>query len=159
MQSSSSSTSTAHYGHLIPSEVSATSFHCPSPPYSSSDPRYSSSTPVSPQLPDIPNDDKLAEMSVRELNHMLQGHNREFVSQLKQKRRTLKNRHYALNCRVRRIQTQLQMEADNVVLKEKVSRETPWIISLKQFVASSNAHIPIRPAGQDSILRARLRPP
>lgn len=40
---------------------------------------------------------------------------------MKQKRRTLKNRGYALNCRVRRLQIQLQLEAENVMLKNEVN--------------------------------------
>lgn len=50
----------------------------------------------------------------------LQGQDRQVVSALKQKRRTLKNRGYAFNCRVRRIQNQLQLEADNMMLKDEV---------------------------------------
>lgn len=42
------------------------------------------------------------------------------MTALKQKRRTLKNRGYALNCRVRRIQSQLQLEADNLMLREHI---------------------------------------
>ena len=51
---------------------------------------------------------------------LFQGHDRQVVSALKQKRRTLKNRGYALNCRVRRIHNQIQLEADNVMLREQV---------------------------------------
>uniref|UniRef100_A0A0N5ANZ3 Neural retina-specific leucine zipper protein n=1 Tax=Syphacia muris TaxID=451379 RepID=A0A0N5ANZ3_9BILA len=65
-------------------------------------------------------DEELACLSVRQLNQRLQGQDRQVVSALKQKRRTLKNRGYAFNCRVRRIQNQLQLEADNVMLKNQV---------------------------------------
>jgi transcription factor MAFF/G/K len=70
-------------------------------------------------LPEL-SDEELAQLSVRQLNMKLQGHDRQTVSALKQKRRTLKNRGYALNCRVRRIQNQVQLEADNVMLRDQV---------------------------------------
>lgn len=35
------------------------------------------------------------------------------VASVKQKRRTLKNRGYALNCRVRRLQNKNQLESEN----------------------------------------------
>ena len=66
-------------------------------------------------------DEELVSISVRELNVKLQGCDRRVVTAMKQKRRTLKNRGYALNCRVRRLQTQLQLEAENVMLKNEVA--------------------------------------
>ena len=81
-------------------------------------------------------DEELAQLTVRELNQRLQvsqslshirvqcanlqGQDRKMVSALKQKRRTLKNRGYAFNCRVRRLQLQLQLEAENVMLKNEM---------------------------------------
>jgi hypothetical protein len=70
-------------------------------------------------VPDL-SDEELAQLSVRQLNMKLQGHDRNTVSALKQKRRTLKNRGYALNCRIRRIQNFNQLEADNIMLHNKV---------------------------------------
>ncbi|KHN88100.1 Transcription factor Maf [Toxocara canis] len=77
------------------------------------------SSSSSSQIPNV-SDEDLAHLPVRQLNQRLQGHDRQIVSALKQKRRTLKNRGYAFNCRVRRIQNQLQLEADNVMLKDQV---------------------------------------
>jgi hypothetical protein len=76
----------------------------------------------SPSLSSGPafSDEELAHLSVRQLNQRLQGQDRTTVTAIKQKRRTLKNRGYAFNCRVRRIQSQLQLEADNVMLREQV---------------------------------------
>jgi hypothetical protein len=87
-------------------------------------PTSKSSSLPSPSIPGrvVPelSDEELAQLSVRQLNMKLQGHDRQTVSALKQKRRTLKNRGYALNCRVRRIQNQVQLEADNVMLRDQV---------------------------------------
>uniref|UniRef100_A0AC34RD76 Basic leucine zipper domain-containing protein n=1 Tax=Panagrolaimus sp. JU765 TaxID=591449 RepID=A0AC34RD76_9BILA len=81
-------------------------------------------------LPEL-SDEELAQLSVRQLNLKLQGHDRQIVSALKQKRRTLKNRGYALNCRVRRIQNQIQLEADNVMLREQVRYLTETLHQLQ----------------------------
>lgn len=86
---------------------------------SSSQSRGSSSLDSQVPIPSV-SDEELAQLSVRQLNQKLQGQNRDVVSYLKQKRRTLKNRGYALNCRVRRIQNQLQLEADNMMLKDQI---------------------------------------
>ncbi|CAJ0571113.1 unnamed protein product, partial [Mesorhabditis spiculigera] len=47
------------------------------------------------------------------------GHDRQVVSYLKHKRRTIKNRGYALNCRVRRIQNHHQPATDDVLLRDQ----------------------------------------
>jgi transcription factor MAFF/G/K len=81
-------------------------------------------------VPDL-SDEELAQLSVRQLNMKLQGHDRNTVSALKQKRRTLKNRGYALNCRIRRIQNFNQLEADNIMLHNKVQYLTEAIQQLQ----------------------------
>ncbi|VDM61013.1 unnamed protein product [Angiostrongylus costaricensis] len=96
----------------------------PSPSYSSLSvsptlPSPTNSSAQSPLGPDV-TDEELQRISVRQLNQRLQGHDRQLVTMLKQKRRTLKNRGYALNCRVRRIQNQLQLEADNIQLRDQI---------------------------------------
>ncbi|CAD5208787.1 unnamed protein product [Bursaphelenchus xylophilus] len=104
----------------------------PSPSYSV----YSATSSSSSENPKMEDKDgkilgltesELARLSVRQLNQKLQGLDRETVSMVKQKRRTLKNRGYALNCRVRRIRNQLQLEADNVLLREKC-RQLEWAV-------------------------------
>ncbi|CAJ0596352.1 unnamed protein product [Cylicocyclus nassatus] len=100
----------------------------PSPSYSSSSsisttptlPSVPAGNEQSPLSPDVVTDEELQRISVRQLNQRLQGHDRQVVTMLKQKRRTLKNRGYALNCRVRRIQNQLQLEADNIQLRDQI---------------------------------------
>ncbi|EYC10957.1 hypothetical protein Y032_0053g2391 [Ancylostoma ceylanicum] len=121
--------------------VASASPYCPSmDPYCKPSPSYTSLS-TSPTLPSMPNtptlpsmssstgqsplsaevtDEELQRISVRQLNQRLQGHDRQVVTMLKQKRRTLKNRGYALNCRVRRIQNQLQLEADNIQLRDQI---------------------------------------
>jgi hypothetical protein len=78
--------------------------------------------------PTVP-DEELVAMSVRELNNKLRGYDRKYVRLLKQKRRTLKNRGYALNCRLKRVQTQGRIEHENQLLRHENR-------NLRQLVAS-----------------------
>nr|CAD2157487.1 unnamed protein product [Meloidogyne enterolobii] len=99
---------------------------------------------------EIPLEDwELTRLTVRELNQKLAGQDRSIVSALKQKRRTLKNRGYALNCRARRLKNQQQLEEENARLKiiinqqanllaeyeRKLGRETQQL----QFVERKNS--------------------
>eukprot|EP00094_Tigriopus_californicus_P008032 TCALIF_07732-PA protein Name:"Similar to MAFK Transcription factor MafK (Gallus gallus)" AED:0.09 eAED:0.09 QI:0/0.66/0.5/1/0.33/0.5/4/828/385 len=55
-----------------------------------------------PMASDCIPDDQLAQLSVKELNKRVQNLTRDDIVKLKQRRRTLKNRGYAMNCRLRR---------------------------------------------------------
>ncbi|XP_058801280.1 transcription factor MafB-like [Phymastichus coffea] len=76
--------------------------------------------PVSGSHEDLLNDDLLMSLTVRELNKRLQGCAREEIVRLKQKRRTLKNRGYAQNCRSKRMQQRHDLETANQNLQHEL---------------------------------------
>ncbi|XP_050315077.1 transcription factor MafA-like [Anthonomus grandis grandis] len=67
-------------------------------------------------------DKLLMSLSVRELNKRLHGCPREEIISLKQRRRTLKNRGYAQNCRSKRLQQRQDLEQTNRTLQNELHR-------------------------------------
>lgn len=85
--------------------------------------RGSTRSPAPPLSPEnsIIDDDDLVMLPVRELNRRLQGQPKSEVQRLKQKRRTLKNRGYAQNCRSKRIQQKSELEHSNKSLLQQIA--------------------------------------
>jgi len=77
-------------------------------------------------------DDELVLLPVRELNRRLQGVSKEVVLQLKQKRRTLKNRGYAQNCRTKRLQHRWELEKHNDGLMSELDKLRLQVVTLTQ---------------------------
>lgn len=106
-----------------PLSVSSTRSSMTSPRTGNHNP-YTSSTSISSghsEQKALP-DELLTRLSVRELNKRLHGCPREEVVRLKQKRRTLKNRGYAQNCRSKRLQQRCELERTNKILQEELNR-------------------------------------
>ncbi|XP_063445495.1 transcription factor MafK-like [Mytilus trossulus] len=76
-----------------------------------------SSTPTAPI-----SDNELVAMTVKELNKLLKGLNKEEIIKLKQRRRTLKNRGYAANCREKRMTQKDILEGEKDGLRAEVER-------------------------------------
>ncbi|EAT40602.1 AAEL007686-PA [Aedes aegypti] len=81
---------------------------------------------------DLINDDLLMTLSVRELNKRLHGCPRDQVVRLKQKRRTLKNRGYAQNCRSKRLQQRHDLEITNRQLQSEMHHMKMELALIKQ---------------------------
>ncbi|XP_005093284.1 uncharacterized protein LOC101850941 [Aplysia californica] len=80
-------------------------------------------SPVSGMSPEssVIDDEDLVTLPVRELNRRLQGCPKSEVQRLKQKRRTLKNRGYAQNCRSKRMLQKSELETTNKALLHKIA--------------------------------------
>lgn len=108
-----------HHAHLDSDELSLS-------PMSSHTCKLSGDYPMPTKsdhgIDDAIDDELLMCLSVRELNKRLHGYPRDAVVRLKQKRRTLKNRGYAQNCRSKRLHQRHELEVTNRTLQNEVHR-------------------------------------
>lgn len=99
-------------------------------------------------------DEELVTLPVRELNKRLQGLTKDEIQRLKQKRRTLKNRGYAQNCRSKRMHHKTQLERTNNSLLDQINalqRHISVLTREKNYFKQQNdllrAKLGIPPAG------------
>lgn len=121
----------SHLEHLTPLNMHSSYHHHNGRPLSVSSSRsstisprgqYTSCNSISSNSSDKIGDELLTSLTVRELNKRLHGCPREEVVRLKQKRRTLKNRGYAQNCRSKRLQQRQDLEKTNRQLHNDLNR-------------------------------------
>ena len=90
------------------------------------------------QMPNVPgnianiSDDQLAQYSARDINRLCKGYSEEVVKQLKKRRRTLKNRGYASNSRVRRLQQKNELESTKNQLQQEVMKLRQDIVEMRK---------------------------
>lgn len=65
-------------------------------------------------------DEEIKNLRVQELNKLLRGMPRDEAAKIRRKRRNLKNRGYALTCRIRRQQFQEELFKENQFLKKQL---------------------------------------
>lgn len=100
---------------------------------------------------DIPlcdlDDEDLVTLPVRELNKRLQGLTKDEIQRLKQKRRTLKNRGYAQNCRSKRMLHKTQLERTNNSLLDQIDalqRHVSVLTREKNYFKQQNDQLRIK---------------
>ena len=77
-------------------------------------------------------DDQLGQYSARDINRICKGCPEEVVKQLKKRRRTLKNRGYASNSRVRRLQQKTELETSKNQLQMEVQKLRQEVIEMRK---------------------------
>ena len=100
---------------------------------------YSSSESETESLdPSTISDEQIQNLRVQDLNKLLRDLPRDEAAKIKKRRRNLKNRNYALNCRIRKQQKYEDLLNENFSLKEQLESETNLSIWMQiiQFPAT-----------------------
>lgn len=90
--------------------------HCTAQQKTGGRPRRTSQSKILTTTNTRLDEEELTLLPVRELNKRLQGCARDEILKIKQKRRTLKNRGYAQNCRTKRMNQRSELEEENHIL-------------------------------------------
>lgn len=135
--------SSYHHQNNRPLSVSSTRSSTTSPRGA-----YNSCNSISSGSSDKIGDELLTSLTVRELNKRLHGCPREEVVRLKQKRRTLKNRGYAQNCRSKRLQQRHELERTNRQLHNDLNRIKLELHRVSQERDQLKQRLQLRPNAQ-----------
>lgn len=79
---------------------------------------------------------ELTSFSVRQLNKIVQGFPKQTITKLKQRRRTLKNRGYAQNCRHKRLDQKNRLERENEELRRE---KKDLVVKIEQYIGQVGA--------------------
>ncbi|KAL9976361.1 hypothetical protein ACROYT_G013655 [Oculina patagonica] len=79
------------------------------------------SNPGTPRNIEEISDEEIKNLRVQQLNKLLRGMPRDEAAKIRRKRRNLKNRDYALTCRMRRQQFQEDLFNENQILKRQLA--------------------------------------
>ena len=118
------------------------------------------SNPGTPRNIEEISDEEIKNLRVQELNKLLRGVPRDEAVKIRRKRRNLKNRGYALRCRIRRQQFQEDLLYENQLLKRQLEDDKERLRKvLKERNTFKRKFLQLQSAYREEYMVERLVPP